>query len=271
MPSNKIFKGDLFKTLKKVEDKSIDLVIADPPYNISIDKWDTFKTKENYFEFMEKWIFEVEKKMKNNSSIFIYNNEYNSALTIPILESLGFNFQNWITWVKRDGFVTAKKRFVNAQEVILFFTKGNPDFNYEEVRTEYLSSERMKHAAEKGILKDGKRWYPNPNGKLRTNVWEEKSHRQTNKIAGKIQKADHPTIKPLQQIEVIVKSASKEGRKAKEARETIRVYVIQYTRKKIMENKDNEKENKRKEDRKEGRKTKKGWNLTSRNTLHWKK
>ncbi len=209
MTSNKVLKGDVFKTLDRIADNSIDLVIADPPYNISIDKWDTFKTKENYFEFMSEWIKKVETKMSENSSIFIYNNEYNSALTIPILESVGLKFQNWITWVKKDGFVTAKKRFVNAQEVILFFTKGNPEFNYDEIRTDYLSAERMKHAAEKGILKNGKRWYPNPNGKLRTNVWEEKSHRQTNKINGKVQKAEHPTIKPLEQIELIIKSSSK--------------------------------------------------------------
>lgn len=210
MTSNSIVKGDILKTLKKQEDNKFNLIVADPPYNISIDKWDEFETQEQYFEFMESWIKIVVNKMKDDSSIFIYNNEYNSAKTIPILEKYGLKFRNWITWVKRDGFVTAKKRFVNAQEVILFFTKGNPDFNYDDIRTDYLNPERMKHASEKGILKNGKRWYPNPNGKLRTNVWEEKSHRQTNKINGKVQKAEHPTIKPLEQVEIILKAVTSE-------------------------------------------------------------
>lgn len=211
MTQNKVYKGDIFKTLNKVNDNSIDLVIADPPYNISIEKWDEFETKEKYFEFMENWIKLVVRKMKDSSSIYIYNNEYNSALTIPILEKYGLDFKNWITWVKRDGFASAKKRFVNSQEVILFFTKGNPNFNYDDIRTPYLSESRMLHATEKGILKNGKRWFPNPNGKLRTNVWEDTSHRQVNKKNGKIQKAEHPTIKPLEQVKMMIRSASSEN------------------------------------------------------------
>ena len=208
---NKIIKGDIFNSLKKIDDNSIDLVVADPPYNISIAKWDEFKTKENYFNFMEEWINVVVKKMKENSSIFLYNNEYNSAILIPILEKNGLEYKNWITWVKKDGFSTARKKFVNSQEIILFFTKGSPIFNYDEIRTPYISSERMKHAQKKGILKNGKRWFPNPKGKLRTNVWEEVSHRHVTKIDGKTQKAQHPTIKPEQQIEVMIKSTTNEG------------------------------------------------------------
>lgn len=208
---NKIIKGDIFTTLFKLDDHSFDLVVADPPYNISIAKWDEFKTKEKYFEFMKNWIKIVYKKMKNDSSIFLYNNEYNSALLIPILEEVGFEFKNWITWVKRDGMASAKRRFVNSQEVILFFTKGNPKFNYNDIREPYLNEERIKHAFEKGILKNGKRWFPNPNGRLKTNVWEDTSHRQVNKINGKNKKASHPTIKPLSQLEMIIKSASDEN------------------------------------------------------------
>lgn len=208
---NKVLSGDIFKTLKSIESNSIDLVIADPPYNISIAKWDEFKTKENYFSFMEEWINMVYDKMKENSSIFLYNNEYNSALLIPILEKTGFKFMNWITWVKKDGFASAKKRFVNSQEVVLFFVKGNPDFNYDDIRVPYLDQQRMKHASKKGILKNGERWFPNPAGKLRTNVWEEKSHRQSTKENGKIIRADHPTIKPLEQLEMMVRSTTKEG------------------------------------------------------------
>lgn len=208
---NKVKKGDAIKLLKTIDDNSFDLIIADPPYNISIAKWDEFKTKEKYFEFMEEWTSIAFKKMKDNSSIFIYNNEYNSALMIPIMEKSGYKFQNWITWVKRDGMSYAKKRFVNSQEVILFFTKGNPDFYFNNIRTPYISSDRMKHAEKKGILKKGKRWFPNPDGKLRTNVWEEKSHRQTNKLFGKTQKFPHPTMKPIEQIEVMIKSTTIEN------------------------------------------------------------
>ncbi len=208
---NKVKKGDALNIINKFEDETFDLVVADPPYNISIDIWDTFNSKEEYFAFMEEWIKSIYVKMKENSSIYIYNNEYNSALTIPILEKYGFVFKNWITWVKRDGMTSAKKRYVNSQEIILFFTKGEPVFNFDEVRTPYLNESRMKHAEKKGILKNGKRWFPNPNGKLRTNVWDDISHRQTTKVNGKVQKGEHPTMKPISQIETIIKASSNEG------------------------------------------------------------
>ncbi len=62
-----------------------------------------------------------------------------------------------------------------------------------------------------GILKNGKRWYPNPNGKLCPDVWEIVSERHKKKVNGKIQKPHHPTIKPREMIERMIKASSKKG------------------------------------------------------------
>ena len=150
------------------------------------------------------------KKLKKTASFYIFNTPYNSALFLNFLKDKAI-FQNFITWYKKDGMSASKKRFNNNQESILFFTMSkNYYFDCESIRIPYLSTDRMAHAAKKGILKNGKRWYPNPNGKLCPDVWEISSARHTNKINGKVVKQNHPTPKPKEMIERMIKASSKE-------------------------------------------------------------
>jgi len=87
----------------------------------------------------------------------------------------------------------------------------NYTFNYENIRIPYNSSKRIILAKEKGILKNGKRWYPNENGKLCTDVWEFSSQRHKNKINGRTQKQIHPTPKPEDMIERMILASSNEN------------------------------------------------------------
>lgn len=84
------------------------------------------------------------------------------------------NFQNWITWYKKDGFNANKRKYNNNQESILFHTMNKKEyyFDNESIRIAYESTQRIEHAKTKGILKNGKRWFPNNNGKLCPDVWE---------------------------------------------------------------------------------------------------
>ena len=122
MKTNLIYLADIFDFLTELGDQSIDLVIADPPYNMRKADWDTFKTEEIYFDFMFKWIDMLLPKCKLNASIYLFNNAYNSAVILNYLRQRQLKFRNWITWYKKDGFSATKRRFVNAQETILFYT-----------------------------------------------------------------------------------------------------------------------------------------------------
>ncbi|GHT08124.1 hypothetical protein AGMMS49532_02460 [Endomicrobiia bacterium] len=123
----------------------------------------------------------------------------------------GLIFQNWITWDKRDGLGTSKTKYSNGQESILFFTKNKKHiFNYDEIRVPYESTERIEHASKKGILKNGKRWFPNDKGRLCGEVWHIVSERHRNKINGKTIKNEHVASKPLELIERIIKASSNE-------------------------------------------------------------
>ena len=206
---NRIVQTDIISFLNDLPDEFADLIVADPPYNQNIAEWDTFGSSQVYFEFMVDWLKKAYDKLKINGSIYLFNNVLNSALLLPKLLQMGFIYQSWIVWYKKDGFKPSKKKYVSNQEVILFLTKSSEfTFNYDEVRIPYLSNERILHASKKGILKNGKRWFPNSKGKLCTDVWEISSERHNQKIRGKTVKLNHPTTKPKIMIERIIKASS---------------------------------------------------------------
>lgn len=209
---NDIYNLDCFDFLKQIDDNSVDLAVIDPPYNMHKADWDTFKSQNQFLEFTYKWIDALLPKLKQNGSLYIFNTPYNSAFILQYLVSKGMFFQNWITWDKRDGLGASKRKFSNGQETVLFFTKSNKHiFNYNDVRVPYESTDRIAHAVEKGILKNGKRWFPNPEGKFCGEVWHITSERHKRKVNGKVQKLGHLTPKPHELIERIIKASSKKG------------------------------------------------------------
>ena len=204
---------DVFDFLEEVENNSVDLAIIDPPYNLSQGVWDTFKSQEDFLSFTKKYLDIVISKLKDNGSLYIFNTAFNSAYILIHLVNRGLEYKNWIVWYKKDGFSACKKKYVNSQETILYFTKSNKEFtfNFDDIREPYLSSDRISAARKKGIIKNGKRWFPNPNGKLCPDVWEFTSVRHTNKYRGKVIKQGHPTPKPEPMIERMIKASSNEG------------------------------------------------------------
>ena len=208
---NKIYHSDCFQFLSKIDDASINLSIIDPPYNLRKAEWDTFKNDKVFFGFTFRWIDALIPKLKDEGSLYIFNTPYNCAFILPHLIERGLVFQNWLTWDKRDGLSCARRRYCNGQEAILFFTKSNDHvFNCDDIRLPYESENRIAHAKKKGILKNGKRWFPNPKGKLCGEVWHISSARHKSKLNGKTPKLPHITPKPLDLIERIIRASSKE-------------------------------------------------------------
>lgn len=209
---NKIYCLDYKDFLRQIDDEAIDLAIIDPPYNLKVAEWDCFKTHQDFLEFTYDWIDRLLPKLKSTASIYIFNTPYNSAFILQYLVQKGMHYKNWLTWNKKDGFSATKKKYNNAQETILFFTKTeNYVFNADDIRVPYESVERINHATKHGIVKNGKRWYPNPLGKLCTDVWHISSERHKQKVNGKTIKLPHFTPKPIEMIQRIIKASSKEG------------------------------------------------------------
>lgn len=131
-----LLEGDCLDKLDKVDDKSIQLICIDPPYNIGKDTWDTI---DNYIEFMLKVITKLELKLKDNGSFFMFHNnmETISELMVEIKKHTKLVFKQMIVWNKRfdgsprkgylDGYVvkTEMHNWNKMAEYILFYTFDN--------------------------------------------------------------------------------------------------------------------------------------------------
>ncbi len=208
-----VHKSDAATFVRSLPSASVDLVCADPPYNLGRASWDTWKTPEDYMEFMTEWLREIPRILKDGGAFALFNTPENSARILPIVEKLGFTLQNWITWDKRDGFSPTKKRFVPRQETILVLSKGHQldVFHADAVRVPYESTARISAATKTGIPKNGKRWFPNPDGKLCGDVWHIPSQRHQVKVHGRTQALKHPTPKPLALVERLVLALTSRG------------------------------------------------------------
>ena len=131
-----LHQGCCLKELEKVDDKSIQLICIDPPYNINKDEWDNI---DNYVEWLTNVVTLLEKKLRNNGSFFIFHNEMETIaeLILSIRQHTRLKLKQMITWNKRfnesrqkgylDGYVVKNDMhmFNKMCEYILFYTFDN--------------------------------------------------------------------------------------------------------------------------------------------------
>jgi len=196
--------NDVFKTLKKLPDKCIDVIFADPPYflssggischsgkQVSVNKGDWDKTLDikKKLEFNRKWLKECRRVLKDNGTIWICGTFHNIYSVGVALEMEGFSIINNITWEKPNPAPNLACRcFTNSTETILWARKqisktkkGNHYFNYELMRK--LNNDRQ--------MKD---------------VWVFTTPKKEEKEFGK-----HPTQKPLALLDRIIEASTKEN------------------------------------------------------------
>ena len=145
-----LIQGDALKILPKLPDKSIDLVVTDPPYNIlsSVPKnniqnmakeWDTFTSIEQYKNFTTNYLQQLERISKNNSSLFIFWSEKHLFIFPEVLEKTNLKLYKILIWHYPNilkGF--SNKRWHNTFDFIFHLVKGdrprtfNASFTKEE-------------------------------------------------------------------------------------------------------------------------------------------
>ena len=189
---NIILKGDCIKLMKEIPSNSVDLIIADPPYNLGkdfgngSDKWDDV---QKWFEWSKKWIDECYRILKPTGSLFIYGiHKYLCYLQIYLYEK-GMIYGRQFIWTYENGWSKYMKYPASHYEPILWFTKSNK-YTYIPIREPYKSTERLKHK----LTKNGKIWKPHPEGRHGGDVWKFPV------LAGKRfekERVEHPTQKPL--------------------------------------------------------------------------
>ena len=132
----KLIHGDCINAIDSIENKSIQTICIDPPYNIGKDTWDNI---DNYIEWLVSIIAKLQTKMKADGSMFIFHNDMEqiSELMIAIKKKTDLSFKQMIVWNKRfenskkkgfmDGFVvkTELHNWNKMAEYILFYTFDN--------------------------------------------------------------------------------------------------------------------------------------------------
>lgn len=98
----KIYNEDCLVKLKDIEDKSIDLVLIDPPYNIGKDKWDKWKTVDAYVEFMGQVFLQIQRVLKDNGSFYFFHNDFLQIVELQnyINKNTDFVFKQLLIWNK---------------------------------------------------------------------------------------------------------------------------------------------------------------------------
>lgn len=151
---NKIYLGDCIELLKKIPENSIDLIFADPPYNLQLngelyrpnqtkvnavnDDWDKFESMGKYDEFTYQWLRECQRVLKKNGSIWVIGTYHNIFRVGAILQNIGFWILNDIIWVKTNPMPNFKgTRFNNAHETLIWATKTKTSkytFHYHSMK-----------------------------------------------------------------------------------------------------------------------------------------
>ena len=200
-----IITGDCIDGMRQLPDESIDLIIADPPYNLNKDfgEWKERERKDEWLSWSRQWLDESRRVLKDGGSIFVYGIHHHLCWLQCHLYELGLVYRRQIIWHYENGFAGYTKSLAAHYEPILWFSKGS-GFTYHSIREPYKSSERLKHK----ITKNGKVWEPHPDGRLAGDVWKFPV------LAGRRfrdEKVDHPTQKPLSISTRLVKHFSNDG------------------------------------------------------------
>ncbi len=213
MKLNYIYKGDCRKVMKKeLPNESIDLVFADPPYNLSgnglkwqnkgmggdwfmiNEKWDRM-TDSEYLKFTREWLKECQRILKPHGSIYISCTYHNIGELIMTLKALGFSPRNILTWHKNNAMPSMTKRtFTHSCEYVLFFSKSKKwIFNYFEVKK--INPDKAKDGTQKQMR----------------DFWVIPVCQGKERAKNKTGRAAHPTQKPENLLERVILASSNKG------------------------------------------------------------
>lgn len=186
--------GDAINELKKIPDKSVRLIVTDPPYNLNKDYGNNKDKLEfnEYLDFSRQWLNEAYRILTDDGTIYVFMGMRYISYIYSILEQeIGMYFNSWITWYYTQG-IGKTKGFSPRHDDILMFTKHPKKFvfNLDDIRIPqkyYRSVNNMRGA--------------NPG-----NVWEFSHMHYCNK-----NRKSHPTQKPEGLYERMILASSNEG------------------------------------------------------------
>lgn len=212
-PHGQLYQGDSIDWLKSLDSESIDLVFADPPYNIKKADWDNFENQEQYIDWSLQWISEASRILKSTGSLYICGfSEILADLKHPA--SKYFKSCRWLIWHYKNK-ANLGCDWGRSHESIIHFRKSNPvKLNIDDVRIPY-GAHTLKYPSHpqaetsaygKGTKKKRDNWTPNPKGAKPKDVIEIPTT-----CNGMGETTPHPTQKPEELLRKLVLASSNEG------------------------------------------------------------
>ncbi len=155
LPLNQILRMDCIKAMRSLPDACIDMVFADPPYNLQLggdlqrpdgstvdavdDEWDKFATFAVYDKFTREWLAEARRILKPNGSLWVIGSYHNIFRVGTAVQDAGYWILNDIVWRKSNPMPNFKgTRFTNAHETLIWAShneKSKYTFNYRAMKT----------------------------------------------------------------------------------------------------------------------------------------
>ena len=215
---NQIICGDSIKVLNDGDEGWIDLVFADPPFNIGYlyHGYDDRLKTEDYLKFSADWMAAVHRALKPTGSFYLaIGDEYAADLCIIARRQLGFNMRNWIIWHYTFGQQT-KFKFAKSHTHILYFTKDQKQFTFNSDAVRVASARQTTYsdirANPKGKLPDDT-WYLRPQETPETYFSGDKDTWFVSRVCGTFHEREgwHGCQMPIEVLNRIIKASSNPG------------------------------------------------------------
>lgn len=190
---------------------SVDLVVADPPYNIGKSEWDRFRSKSAYLAWSRRWIAAAHRALTPTGSLYVMG--FSEVLAeVQVAVASEWASVRWLIWFYRNK-ANLKDDWGRSHESLLLLRKGKRfTFNTDQVRIPYNTHttrypERTQaETSQYGGGRSGERWRPHPLGARPRDVLEIPVL-----CNGTAEKTAHPTQKPVQLIRRLVLASSNAG------------------------------------------------------------
>lgn len=160
---NQIVNADSIQWLNERPEGWVDLVFADPPFNIGYlyHGYDDRKKTEDYLDFSRQWMKAVHRALSPTGSFYLaIGDDYAADLCVIARRELGFNLRNWLIWHYTFG-QQPKRKFARSHTHILYFTKDEAEFTFNFDAIRVASARQTTYADARA----------NPKGKLPDDVW----------------------------------------------------------------------------------------------------
>jgi len=199
---DKVIRGDCLEVLSTIENNSVDVCFADPPFNLE-KKYTSYKDQrpaEEYLEWCKSWLSELVRVTKPTGTIFVHNIPKWLTYYACILNDIAY-FRHWISWDAMSN--PLGKTLLPAHYGILFYAKEAKGSKFFEIR-----SPHRKCRVCDSYLKDygGKKDQMHPFGALVSDVWTD-----IHRIRHNVRRDEHPCQLPIHLLERIVLMSTNAG------------------------------------------------------------